>query len=1132
MHPVEAYLTAIRDVFFANVGLPEPSHYAALASLLDAAGADFKPRVRCIGQLSDIGAGVPDFGLFTAEQLGRGTAPQAPGQPPARGVVEAKGPNVDLDAAADSTQVRDYVQRYGTVLLTNYWDFRLLERDEHGDPLLVEEFRLAESAADFAQALAHPRKLANEQGDLLLEFLKRALLHGAPLTRPRDLAWFLASYARDALKRLEAEADLPALATVRDALEEALGVKFEGEKGEHFFRSTLVQTLFYGLFSAWVLWHGEDEERTDRFDWRLSAHFLHLPVIQALYYQLASPYTLGKLGMADALERSGDVLNRVHRPAFFAAFEREHAVQYFYEPFLEAYDPALRKTLGVWYTPPEVVRYMVARVHTVLQEHLGLPDGLADESVLVLDPCCGTGAFLVETLRVIAETLRAKGGSGLAAGEVRKAALERVFGFEILPAPFVVSHLQLGLFLQQLGAPLVEEKQQRAQVYLTNALTGWEPPDKVKTGFQYSLSGMPELQAERDAARAVKQEAKILVVIGNPPYNGFAGMAIGEERDLSDAYRTTERAPAPQGHGLNDLYVRFYRVAERRIVEQTGEGIVCFISNYSWLDGLSHTGMREHYLDVFDRISVDCLNGDKYKTGKLTPEGDPDPSIFSTELNREGIQVGTSIALLLRHEEHAPAPTVSFRHLWGQNKLAQLAAEAEGHRADDYEMILPRVELGLPFTPVTVDDDYLSWPLLPELFPVSFPGVKTSRDEALVDIDRERLEERMKRYFDPALSHEAVRALVPALMAPSARFSPVAVREALLKRGYRPEGMVRYCYRPFDVRWLYWEPETKLLDEKREEYVDRVPTGTLTLAACQRNRRRYDPPLATQRLAALHIIEWSANLFPLLVRPETRAGAMGSAPGTGGIALSNVSQGAIEYLKVGDSSEESLFLHTLAVMHAPAYAGENSGALRQDWPRIPLPADRDLLLASAALGRQVAALLDTETPVPGVTTGTIRPELDPIAVPERVGGGHLLPERGDLDVTAGWGHGGRGGVTMPGRGRLMSRAYTPAEAAALGEGRALLGEDTLDVYLNDVAYWRNVPRKAWEYTIGGYQVMKKWLSYREKALLGRGLRPEEVREVQHMARRIAALLLLGPALDENYRAVKEKTYEWPGEGRT
>src|SRR5690606_26173608 len=120
------------------------------------------------------------------------------------------------------------------------------------------------------------------------------------------------------------------------------------------------------------------------------------------------------------------------------------------------------------------------------------------------------------------------------------------------------------------------------------------------------------------------------------------GVSIGEERDLSEAYRKTERVRKPEGQGLNDLYVRFFRMAERRIVEKTKRGIVCLITNFEWLDGSSHTGMRERFLDVFDHIRIDCLNGDSRETGKTTPDGKPDPSIFSTEHNREGIRKGTA----------------------------------------------------------------------------------------------------------------------------------------------------------------------------------------------------------------------------------------------------------------------------------------------------------------------------------------------------------------------------------------------------------------------------------------------------------------------------------------------------------
>jgi hypothetical protein len=180
------------------------------------------------------------------------------------------------------------------------------------------------------------------------------------------------------------------------------------------------------------------------------------------------------------------------------------------------------------------------------------------------------------------------------------------------------------------------------------------------------------------------------------------------------------------------------------------------------------------------------------------------------------------------------------------------------------------------------------------------------------------------------------------------------------------------------------------------------------------------------------------------------------------------------------------------------------------------------------LRQQVAALLDSETAVNGVTAGKVRAELKVIGVPARVGGGSLNPSS-ELEVTARWGVAGKGGVCMPGKGKVLSRAYTADEQTALAADPACacLGATTFDVYLNDVAFWRCVPSRVWTYTLGGYQVMKKWLSYRERNLLGRALTLTELTEVMHMTRRIAALLLLQPALDANYRAVKAASYLLP-----
>ena len=1127
---VETYLDDLRRVRASGGSTGERSSYGPLANLLNAVGATLKPKVFCVGELADQGAGHPDFGLYTAKQVQRGRPRE--GQAPERGVVEVKSSHEDIEAPAVREQVTRYWGRYRLVLVTNLRGFGLVGPDPDGGEAMLESFRLAESEETFARRLEHPRAFARAVGAGLGEYLSRALSHRAALAEPKDLAWLLASYARDGLARVEAAGDAPSLKAVRSALEDALGVRFEGERGARFFRSTLVQTLFYGVFSAWVLWAragagssaasgrprpaGGVGYDTARFSWREAVWHLRAPVLRALFQQLSDPGRLQPLGLVEVLDWTAAALDRVDREAFFSRFNEGEAVPYFYEPFLEAFDPALRKQLGVWYTPAEVVRYMVARVDRALKDDLDIPDGLAAENVYVLDPCCGTGAYLAEVLRRIAANLGGRGLGALAGARVRQAATERVFGFEIMPAPFVVAHLQVGLTMQALDAPLDDDGAERAGIFLTNALTGWEPRTTRPLPF-------PELEEERDRAERVKQETPILVILGNPPYNGFAGMAVDEERELSEAYRTTRRVRRPEGQGLNDLYVRFFRMAERRIAQKTGRGVVCFISNYSWLDGLSFTGMRERYLEAFDAVRVDCLNGDKYKTGKVAPDGTPDPSIFSTAGDPVGIQVGTAIATLVRKAEHAPAGEIGFRHLWGPAKREGLLETAEAKPGVLYDGIAPIPPLGLPFARTAVSEEWFDWPALPDLFPVSFPGIKTDRDAFLVDVDLDRLRARIADYFNPELSHEDIARHHPAAMrnTTSVSLEARAVRDTRLLRGGPDEaGFVRCAYRPFDNRWLYWEADSGLLARPRSDYRPHVFKGNLWLSAAQHLRKGAAEPQAcvTEHLGQLHLIERSANLFPAWLRDDG-IGSDRSLPAPDPAAEAshqrhpNLSSAAARYLERLGANVADLFHHVLATLHDHAYREANAGALQMEWPRIPLPGwpegDADgattALARSAARGRELARLLDPDAPVSGVTQGTLRPQIAAIAVPATLDGRNMAGD--DFALTAGWGHFGQGGAVMPGQGRVAERAYAPDERTALDDAGTILGKTTFDIHLNRRAWWRNVPAAVWRYKLGGYQVLKKWLSYRERDILARPLRPEEVQHFTDTARRIAAILM-------------------------
>jgi hypothetical protein len=1159
MNPIEKYIQDLRDIHASGEAVKETSYYPALSNLLNEVGKTIKPHVHCIINIKNRGAGIPDGGLFTIDQLQRDPdADPFLSQLPARGAIEVKGTSEDILQIAGSKQVQRYLEKYGQVLVTNLREFVLVGRGSRGESVNLEAFRLNTNDVDFWGAATNPGKMAEVYGERLLEYLKRVMLHAAPLFSPEDVARFLASYARDARSRME-QVDLPALHALRSTLEEALGLKFEGTRGDHFFRSTLVQTVFYGIFSSWVLWCKQHDpaDQNVNFSWREAVWYLHVPMIKALFEQIVTPTKLGPLGLVEVLDWTGLALNRVDRKVFFSKFEEEYAVQYFYEPFLQAFDPQLRKELGVWYTPLEIVQYMVARVDVVLREELGIEDGFADSSVYVLDPCCGTGAYLVEVLKRITLTLQEKGMDALSYYDVKKAATQRLFGFEILPAPFVIAHLQLGLVLQNLGVPLSSAENERVAVYLTNALTGWEAVDTAKEqATQLRLAGIPELKEERDAAGNIKRKVPILVILGNPPYNAYAGVSSAEENGLVEPYK--EGLFSEWGikkFNLDDLYVRFFRLAEQRIAEKTEKGVICYISNFSYLDDSSFVVMRQHFLREFDKLWFDCMNGDSRETGKVTPDGKPDPSVFSTTYNREGIKVGTTIGLMVRNSQHIrnEEHPVYFRQFWGASKRADLNTSliVQDFSAQ-YQLAKPSRSNWLSFKSSDVAPAYREWPKLTDLCSVVSNGLMEKRGGALIDVDKMSLEKRIRMYYDHQVSWETLKKQNKGLTKDAARFDAKKSRmKVLAKEKFDSTNIRRYALRPFDTRWCYYSAVRPLWNEPRPTLWAQCWDGNMFLLSRPKGVASPEgvPFFFTKLLGDNDFLRGHAYYVPLQLRskPIMKNTLFDKNFIVEDVSSkANLSSRAYAYLvDLGfvdlESNEESalqLWMHVLAIGFAPNYTLENVDGIRENWPRVPLPNTKNLLTTSAELGRNVAVLLDTENPVLGVTSGKLRTELKCMAAISRVGGGTLNPSVGDLAITVDWGHEGADGVTMPGKGKIIRRNYTKDELIMINEGAAILGltveqaidclgASTYDVYLNDIAYWKNVPNNVWDYTMGGYQVIKKWLSYRENGLLGRSLIREEVNEVMSMIRRIAAILLMGPALNANYQQVKHYAYLWP-----
>ena len=361
--------------------------------------------------------------------------------------------------------------------------------------------------------------------------------------------------------------------------------------------------------------------------------------------------------------------------------------------------------------------------------------------------------------------------------------------------------------------------------------------------------------------------------------------------------------------------------------------------------------MRERYLDVFDAVRIDNLNGDSRRTGKVAPDGSVDPSVFSTDDDPIGIQVGTAVATLIRRPGHQSAETISLRNLWGAEKRAELIATSDASASDLYREIEPVPELGLQFVTADVREQWLQWPSLPDLFPKRFPGVNTSRDRFLVAIDREVLEARIADYFDDDLTDTEIDQRYPVIMNSTKRYDAARVRKYLLGREEPGlSGLLLFAYLPLDQRWLYWEAETKLLDERRVAYRPHVFRGNLHIVAQQKPRREWSPPQVITSIGAGNLMDRGASAFPMYLRDDL----LGN-DADGVRRNPNLSPMAQEYLNQFGLGVDDLFHHAVAVMHDPVYREVNAGGLKMGWPRIPLPDSAEALQESAEAEAGAAA---------------------------------------------------------------------------------------------------------------------------------------------------------------------------------
>lgn len=682
----------------------------------------------------------------------------------------------------------------------------------------------------------------------------------------------------------------------------------------------------------------------------------------------------------------------------------------------------------------------------------------------------GTGTYLIAACDFLFNYHRSNGEpESVAAQRALDALLTRFVGFEVLPAAFIICHLHLTRHLQQIGA---DPGDKRLRVYLTNSLTGWKEEDAAQ-GFTL----FPELEEElRDAAIA-KQSDPIMVVVGNPPYQGYSTAATAEERQMMTQWAQESSAIwGLRKHRLNDLYVRFWRIAIHRIVTLTRRGVVSFITNRKWIGGRSYPAMRATIVTEFDELWVDDLHGGAHDRSVAV-----DQSIFSTSI-AAGIKVGTAIVTAVRTDTHDADAVVHLADYRGSaaSKRAELKARWPSGMEDGYEVVEVAKATRYRFSAAPTGD----FPALDEYLTYFNSGVQPVRDEAVLATDRQVLEDRMRDYFDFGTSFEDLVQKHAGFNVVRSGYRPKPVRDALEQdsASFESSRVVRFLYRPFDFRWMYWETRRNLLNRARGELLPywRNVESQICLVAAQTPRRITGiRPIPSRAIACMEAVDPNARLFPLYgpnmdqAHGESEKLFETAHAASATMVVKEWSDAVSELLKLdARGAGEVVFFALVAVTNSPAWLSEQP-VESDDFAGVPLPADGAKLLRANEIGRELIELFDGDAPVAGVTVGSIREELRTIGTADPVQG--LVPLEGRYGASAG---------------------------RRVGDSVIWSGESG----------WRNVPDSVWEFSVGGFQVLPKWLSYRTRP----GLKESDREEFRMICRRIAAIRALESECDEIY----------------
>ena len=972
------------------------------------------------------------------------------------GHLEAKDIGTSLKKIENTPQIKRYLQALGNLIITDHLEFRWY---------VSGELRLSAAVASLNQK---KQIKPDSQGILQVEqlFCQFFLSKVIQITTPRELAKKMAALAqliRDAIGQALKDQDCGGM--LRQQLQSFQRVLIS-DLNEAQFADMYAQTICYGLFAARC-----NTDQISSFSRETAAFRLPKtnPFLRGIFHQIAGTELDERITWA--VDTLATILQQTDMEGILSSFgkrtRKQDPVVHFYETFLAEYDSKMRESRGVYYTPEPVVSYMVRSVDYILKNKFQIPKGLADakkitikhpndsqetqevHQVLILDPAVGTGTFLHSVIDHIYDSFRQQ--QGMWSSYVSKHLLPRLFGFELLMAPYTVAHMKLGLQLQELGYDFSADE--RLGIYLTNTL---------QEAFQIPPADgfLNRIRDEAAAAKDVKQEMPVMVILGNPPYSYQSMNTDPWIVNLVKDYYQLDGKPLGERNpkGLLDDYVKFIRFAQYRVAE-TGYGVVALITNHGYLDNPTFRGMRQNLMQTFDEIYVLDLHGNSKKK-EVCPDGSPDQNVFD-------IQQGVAIAFFIKYQDsQQDLAKVYHADLWGVREVKEHKELVGGKyywldendiSSTEWEIINPKSDFYL-FNPQSKvsSDEYKKYWELDTIMLTNGSGIKTHRDHFVYDFDKSKLIERINDFRNTLINDSEIKNKYK--LEDSLDWNLNQKRKSFTSESNWQSYFTQCLYRPLDIRPYYHHDA--LVNRLRHEIIQHTMNkNNIGIGIGRQGIAVNDPEWALitvfENAIDTNIFRrGGVNIFPLYLYPtntptlfETEAtnSPNGRRPNLAPEFINKLSAKlGLEFISDGKGEEkktfgpEDIFNYIYAVFHSPQYRQLYAEFLKIDFPRVPLTSNQELFWELVKKGDRLVQL-------------------------------HL----------------------MKATGKEIS-SY-PVAGSNLVE-QVKYNENKQQISINSDQYFAGIPPQIWNFYIGGYQVCQKWLKDRK----GRHLSYDDLEHYQQI----------------------------------